>query len=131
MSQAEVRTPIEYSSKESQREIRHIISDLDLCGCGTGTAHQIVLLMLQRAHSMNAGGPSFYDEPRGSSINAVEFIAHVMSSAKWGLLEHGTGIGSSWVTDKGKKLLEFYTKMGTNDNNWPDWVQSCDVNEEW
>lgn len=61
---------------------------------------------------------------------AVEFIADVMSSSHWDLLEHGTGIGYSWLTEKGAKLLQFFGDFGSNSDKWPEWWCSCEVGEE-
>lgn len=117
-----------YEDLKVQQQIRHAFSDLGLCGCGSDDKHAILLAMLERAEAKG----SFY-EPLGDLLNAraVEFIADVMSSSRWDLLEHGTGIGCAWLTEKGELLLRFMRKFGTDSDAWPEWWCSVTVGEEW
>lgn len=118
---------IDYEDKEKQREIRHIFSDLDLCGCGTSDPYKIINTLLK--HAVSEG--SFYDPIDYMSSEVVEFVAKVMNSSKWNLLEHGGSIGRSWLTTKGKVLLQFFEDFGTDTDEWPMWWCSCDAGEEW
>lgn len=115
----------DYSDKKTERKIRGIINALGLCGCGTEDKYALIRDMLERAES----GGSFY-EPMGIfNARTVEFIADVMSSNQWDLLEHGTGIGSSWLTEKGAVLLQFFRDKGVDTDKWPDWWCSCGPGE--
>jgi hypothetical protein len=120
---------INYEDEKVQQEIRQIISDVDLCPCGSGGKYEIVKLMLERAEAKGC----FYGPLIGEDLSgkAVEFIAAVMSSSEWDLLEHGTGIGWAWMTDRGETLLQFFRDKGTDQDEWPEWVQSCPVDKEW
>jgi hypothetical protein len=98
----------------------------------------LVLAMLERANrnsddsTVVGDGPidpsqcrfvSFYDAmPEfGLSGSAVEFIAHVFNGS-WDLFEHGTGVGSSWLTEDGRDLMLFLQQYGTNPEEWPEWI---------
>ncbi len=109
-------------SLDTQKEIRRILSKLDLCNCGgPEVAWVIVKALLERSSEESK---SFYDPMLGAPGNWVEFGAKVLDSHN--LLEHGSGIGSAWITDDGKLLLEFLTKFGVNPDNWPEWAYSED-----
>jgi hypothetical protein len=81
------------------------IGKLGLCACGSNTDYEIVLMMLDRSErnfAMKGCDESltFYAPAEDASGRWVEFAAKILDAA--GLIEHGTGIGSSWLTDTGK-----------------------------
>lgn len=117
---------LNYADKKTQQEICHIFSDLDLCGCGTSAPYRIIGTLLEH---VAVGGRSFYDPIDDMSGDVVEFVVKVMNSSKWNLLEHGGSIGSSYLTSRGKILLQFFKDFGTNDVEWPMWWCSCTVDE--
>jgi hypothetical protein len=78
-----------------------------LGGCGCGSSDELaeravkVLKLFTTEHMERSW--SIYDDPTN------EVIAHWMDSK--GLIEHGTGIGGSWLTDKGKEIYEAIKKL--------------------
>lgn len=121
-------------TKEHQRRLRHLLSDrIGLCGCGTGDTWPLLLSMLERAENHTSRG--YFTDPLGDiPANAIEFIAHVMDS--WELLEHGSGIGSAWLTQDGIEVLTFLRRWGTDPGEmgnsiWPEWWCSCLDTEKW
>ena len=118
---------INYHDKEQQQKIRHIFSDMDICGCGSPAPYAIIHAMLARA----AAEGSFYDPLDDIPGKATELIAKVMGSDSWGLLEHGCSIGGAWLTERGEALLHFFEAYGDDDDAWPEWWCSCDEGEEW
>jgi len=45
------------------------------------------------------------------------FVFYMLDSKDW--TEHGGGVGASWLTDKGKEILDWIEKHGTDDKAWP------------
>lgn len=72
-----------------------------LGGCGCGSSDELseiawdVFLNFSKDHESRA---SLYDDP------AREIVGHWIDSL--GLIEHGSGISGSWLTDEGKELLD-------------------------
>lgn len=100
-----------------------IIDRLGLCNCGHAQCWEIVKLMLERAEALDAdreNAPSFYDAMDDIPARMVEFVAHVMGSDQWDLLEHGSSIGGAWLTKDGETLLAFLREHGTDQEEWPD-----------
>jgi len=128
VGESSVREDPVYGDKLKQREIRHILDDVGFCGCGSSDKYEILKGLLERAV---VGGR--FDEPLGDAFSgrAVEFIADVMSSSHWDLLDHGTSLGGSWLTERGKVLLQFFQDFGANAEGWPGWWCSVEVGEEW
>jgi hypothetical protein len=109
-----------YDDKQLQKRIRHIVDDMGLCGCGRADKYELIRELLERAAR---GGR--LDEPFDDiSERAAEFIADVMNSAKWNLLEHGGSVRFSWMTERGKCLLAFLRDYGNDAHKslWPEWV---------
>ncbi len=111
-------------NSEQQKQVGPIISRLGLCNCGHALCWEIVKAMLERAEAFHAdikSAPSFYDAMGDIPGRMVEFVAHVMASDQWDLLEHGSGIGGSWLTLDGGILLAFLQEYGTDEEQWPEW----------
>lgn len=120
---------VDYEDKAKQREIRHIFCDMNLCGCGTGRQYHAVAAVLE---CVSIGG-KLYESVGGYSDDYVEFMLHVMNSSKWGLLEHGSSVYGSRLTEKGKVLAQFFRDFGVKDRaiEWPGWWCTADSTEEW
>lgn len=86
---------------------------IPICGCGTFDRNlRIVQAILERAEALSAAFPgqkvaSFYDAmpEHGLSESAVELIVSLLSEGRQQLLEHGSGLGYSWLTPDGKLAL--------------------------
>ena len=87
----------------------------DICGCGMGTYLSVVLDALSAAEEIKVG--SWIHQSPGAEEER-EFIAHYLGSRRVDLLEHGTGVAGSWLTDKGKGALVWlrgYLEAGGGD----------------
>lgn len=79
------------------------------CGCGRSDelARDVATIFLAIAKDENAHTLIYENSYH-------ELIAHWLHAAE--LTEHGTGIGGSWLTERGKavyaELLSLYTKQG-------------------
>lgn len=82
----------------------------------------IILTFLEHAEQRK----SFYDPIGPIPVDVVHFIAHVMASHPWHLLEHGTSIGGAWPSEDGQILLDFFRHFGTDQHTYPEWD-----GEEW
>lgn len=87
---------------------------LGLCGCGTPEDVHALLLDCLRQFK---GGPGVGGGVDGierlvaeRSAVAAEFIAHFLDRAE--LLEHGTSVFGSWLTERGKQALEIGSDHG-------------------
>jgi hypothetical protein len=97
-------------------EANNIIhNDLGICGCGSP---EIVIKFVVKALSLiKARAESHYARPESDALN--RHFHHyttdndLFTYMAWyfidraGLIEHGTVILGSWLTDKGKEFLEF------------------------
>lgn len=118
---------LNYHDLKTQQQIRHLLNGLDLCACGTGQNYKILIKMLTRAEE----GGSFFDLMDDIPAHAVEFIAHVMCSGTFDLLCHGSSVGHSWPSEKGKLLLRFLTDHGIDSDEWPEWWNCVPVEVDW
>jgi hypothetical protein len=104
------------------REAKVFLEKVKLCGCGTSN-WPILLHLLEIAEDHEKNG-LFYDPPE-APIRWLEFGAKVLDD--WGLVEHGTGVGSAWLTEEGTALLAWLRRWGVDDSAWPDgWCDSID-----
>jgi hypothetical protein len=115
-----------YNDAQKRDRIRSIFNDLSLCECGGSYMYEIIRDLLERAESKGA-----FLEPLGDRLNskAVEFIANIMNSYHWDLLEHGISVRLSWLTERGELLLGFLRDFGTDPDAWPEWrstQETCD-----
>lgn len=113
-------------TKHEQQWLRHLISDrIGLCGCGSSMWPLIKhLLEIAEDHDKKGG---FYD-PEDAQWPWLEFAAKVLDI--WKLCEHGRSIGYQWLTDDGKKLLEFLRDVDDL-QELPEFTYSCGIDEEW
>jgi hypothetical protein len=82
---------------------------------------EVVLELLERA-AVPVGAPerrSFYDGAHGAIGPWVTFAAYALAAWPIDLLEYGTGIGWAWLTDDGKRLLDWLREYGVDDSKWP------------
>ena len=91
--------------------------DLGMCGCGHVEDLQQFLVDLMIIQNGYKAGDFSYDE-KAKSVKlliqdnheyAFEFILHVLNNAEF--LEHGTSVGGSWLTDKGKSFIKLYEQV--------------------
>jgi len=80
-----------------------------LGGCGCGSHDEILARVRTVFHLFGTdyrerGGWSIYDDLTD------ELIAHWLDHA--GLIEHGSGIGGSWLTDKGHQVYNSLKALG-------------------
>lgn len=78
-----------------------IFDGLRLCGCGNPEDVVDLALEMLRACPWYEGAWEVFSE-RLTSVG-FEFIAHQLSAAD--LVEHGSSVGGSWITDKGRRFL--------------------------
>ena len=85
-----------------------IIHELGICGCGfPDETYKAVHDMLSK----------FENHTGIDGENPYEcFMAYTLDSR--GFTEHGTCVTSSWLTDKGKDLLEALTDFAKYDYDW-------------
>jgi len=115
------------------KAIRELLWKINLCGCGSigpDAEWSIVRLVLERAEAREDEArrdqtPSLYDKADDAAGRWVEFAAKVVDG--WGLIEHGGGIGYSWLTGTGGMLLSFLREHGTDRDEWPVWATSEDA----
>lgn len=91
-------------TQETSEHLYKVIADLPLCGCGIPEpAYQLVVDLLKVT--------PFYDhreqvaslagsETEGAHLLVLGALDHA------GLIEHGSSIGGSWITPKGKWFLQ-------------------------
>lgn len=83
-----------------------------LCGCGDEGIKEDLVNIIKRTKQIEGGSPmvQFTKEERESPYN--ELLLHVLDHAK--LIEHGTSIYGSWLTEKGKAVKK---QLETNPNS--------------
>ena len=85
-----------------------IIHELGICGCGCPdetykAVHDMLIAFKNHADAIG-DNPYKY------------FMAYALDRLKF--IEHGTSIIGSWLTDKGKELLEALTDFAEYDYDW-------------
>ena len=78
---------------------QHVIEDdLPFCGCGYYRGRiELVRDVLRDCPLYENGARAKYDSP------LAEWLLCMLDNAE--LIDHGTSIGRSWITDKGQRLL--------------------------
>ena len=76
-----------------------LIEELGVCGCGNPSAvYAAIHQMLERVN----GGLSTFDSEEETPY--ICYMAYILSDKDF--MEHGSGVSYSWLTTKGKRLLE-------------------------
>lgn len=84
-----------------------IYDELHACGCGNFTSRlELVRQVLRDCPLYEGDSWQKYSEP------AAEWLLCVLTDAD--LIEHGTSIGGSWLTDKGRRFLTILE----NEKDW-------------
>jgi hypothetical protein len=107
--------------QNQKKQLKQIISSLDLCSCACGNEYEVMLFILNRAHERQV----FCDE--NLLYGCLELVVKLLSSYTIDLLEHGTSVHWSWLTEKGQLLQEFLQQYGTDQDEWPEWVTNYDI----
>lgn len=102
---------------QQQLNMSALIESIGLCGCGTNSTMDIVILVLEKSEKKEC----MYDAAVDAEGRWVEFAANILDDK--GLLEHGGSIGFAWLSDKGIALLSFLRKYGTDRDQWPEEVK--------
>jgi len=89
------------------------------CGCGCPEqfwkAAQVVLEHFSKDWSERDSGWVYASDDRYFVVNALDSVD---------LLEHGSGIGGSWLSDSGKEALAFLREHGPGWCEEPGWEDS-------
>lgn len=96
-----------------------LVEIIHCCGCGSpSTAIKYVMEILS---IINKGTPDDRTDQESWGLSRKELEAFFKSEGEYyfvlynldhlGFLEHGSSIGGSWITDKGKKFLEDATEF--------------------
>jgi len=93
--------------------------DLRLCGCGNPEATLALILDLLRACPWYEGGWSEF--ANRLTMPGFEFVAHQLTAA--GLIEHGTVVTGSWITEKGQRFVDLASPAFLEEEN--DYGYSC------
>lgn len=91
------------TESELQHAFRLFFSDLDLCGCGEPEQSFMVVFRILIS-TPRPGGEDAFNAGRYSwlgtyAVGVSQVILSMLTTAD--LVEHGTGIGGSWLTPKG------------------------------
>lgn len=78
-----------------------IFDDLRFCGCGRPEDRLDLIVEMLRACPWYDGAWEGFSERLTSA--GFEFIADQLTAAE--LTEHGSSVGGSWLTDKGRRFL--------------------------
>ena len=84
--------------------------DLELCGCGNPDSAWVLLHELLAMMPLHEGGRSRMARVAIGSDGGHHIVLSAMDRA--GLIEHGGGIGGSWITPKGAWLLRAIERAG-------------------
>lgn len=119
----------DFEDKAQQSVIRQIVEDVGMCGCGSVGKWELIHMILDRAGSGESRKSLYEPIADDCGSRPTELIAHLMDGGRMALLDHGTSIGGSWLSDRGKALLAFFSLYGDHDENWPEWVWIFDGEE--
>jgi hypothetical protein len=100
----------ELSRSDAEHLYKILVGDLPICGCGNPeTAYELVHKMLGLAPFYERSWNEIAD-PIGTA-GACYIVLGALDAA--GLMEHGGGIGGSWLTPKGEWCLNALNLGGT------------------
>ena len=99
-------------------------ADLAICGCGYSDELLAEVLKVLDACPLHEGR---WEPDDRFGIYGAELLLHVMTEAD--LLEHGSVVSGSWLTEKGKRLrdimrdvpLEALENVGISCSDCPEW----------
>jgi hypothetical protein len=97
---------------EGLRLVNNFYSRFALCTCGSHNPWEQIKRFLELAEDKNT---SFY--AHDTEDGWLVLLAHILDLN--GLIEHGTGIGTAWLTPIGVHFLKFLREYGCDTNNWP------------
>lgn len=89
---------------------RVFYGDLSICGCSSPGAAWVLLHELLKLAPLHKDGHSREALRLIGSDGAHQFVLSALSEA--GLLEHGSSLGGSWLTDKGRWVLWAIGQLG-------------------
>lgn len=96
----------------TKHELNHFFHDeLHLCGCGRPEDAAVLVRDILRCCPLYQGRKQF--EELLPNSGAQHIILGLLSDAD--VIEHGGGIGGSWLTDKGKDILASLESVAQND----------------
>lgn len=95
-----------------------IYEDLDLCGCGSPECTYKILQLVLQAHKLSHELENGYEAKKqilnnicgidmnenSNYLGLIQFVEYILDSYEF--MEHGSGIGGAWLTEKGKIFLE-------------------------
>jgi hypothetical protein len=103
---------------DEQHELANELHELiPLCGCGDPSASMVYVAGILQAIKARSDN-QWDDASRERFASAMQL--HDEHPAYWfvlyqldhlGLLEHGSNVRGSWLTDKGKRALELYAQL--------------------
>lgn len=91
---------------------------LGFCGCGCPEEFVRLLRETLRLYDRNGDSPAESYEEREKRLDALlpepfrQIWLYWLSTTCIGLLEHGGGVGGSWLTDKGKEVYAALKQYG-------------------
>lgn len=94
---------------ETERRFAHWVLNQELPSCGCGDPQGVLNLIRGVLEScpLYNGGYRDLVASVGGNEPAAELILHAIEAAD--LIEHGTFVGSSWITEKGTRFLAAIT----------------------
>lgn len=102
----------------SDKEFEDIIfGDLGFCGCGDPEAAIKIIYELIKIQHDRRNKSNDYKEYKskvnklitGNIESVADILLYIINNAE--LLEHGTSVGCSWLTDKGKEFIKHYEEI--------------------
>ena len=92
-----------------------LIDELGICGCGSPEmVYRLVHVVLKEIL-----------EPRVWTVDRVGYYSYMIYQLnEQGFLEHGSSIYGSWVTERGKKLIEALDEMAKYDYEYEDFFEA-------
>lgn len=98
-----------------------LVDELSICGCGNPKmVYRLIHVVLKEIHE--------------SSVRVDDYVGYydymIYQLNEQGFLEHGSSIYGSWITEKGKKLIEALDEMAKYEYEYDDFFEANLVPEE-